>query len=93
MNAGLLYSAVDPTNISLADERFTSKLQTVQTLTIFAGLLLSNAGVESMLLQFLPSIGCINFLQCHDSKGYSEPPSIEDVTGFCQCNNPNLQVE
>lgn len=62
MNTDLLCSAVDTTNVSLAEEtRLSSKLQRVQRVTLFAGLLLSNAGVESMLLQFYPSNGCINY--------------------------------
>lgn len=86
-----MYGAVDAMNVSLAEETgLASKLQRVQRVTIFAGLLLSNAGVERMLLQFLPSIGCINLLQCHDSRGYSELSSSEDVSGFCHCNNLNL---
>lgn len=53
MNTDLLCSAVDTTNVSLVEEtRLSSKLQRVQRVRIFAGLLLSNAGVESMLLQF-----------------------------------------
>lgn len=47
---GLLYSAVDKTNIVLVEERLISKLQRVQTVTIFAGLLFSNAGIQTMLL-------------------------------------------
>lgn len=94
VNAGLLYSAVDTTNASLAGERrLASKLQRDQTVTIFSGFLFSNAGVENMFLQFLSSIGCIKVLQCHDSKGYSELHSSEDVSGSCHCNKPNLQVK
>lgn len=60
MNAGLLYSAVDKTNIALVEERLTAKLQRVQTVTIFAGLLFSNAGIQTIIVILRYSIAIVS---------------------------------
>lgn len=60
MNAGLLYSAVDKTNIVLVEERLISKLQRVQTVTIFAALLFSNAGIQTIIVILRYSIAIVS---------------------------------